>query len=181
MCGSWLAGGNGESRGEPVSLIMFDLQGKRRSFCFPRSVGERLLQLAFRSFQAFSHSNLAHHIWKSYEGISGREQGSIRAGTGTDQVAIRRCNSLNGRWPGRPRRCLRSPEVQELRSKGLLVDNYNGHCSSAISGQGCASMARAPGCLRLPIECAHVRGGTDSGTTLKPPNRWCVSLCSRYR
>lgn len=34
-----------------------------------------------------------------------------------------------------------------------------------------------PGCLRLPIECAHVRSGTNGGLGLKPSDRWCVSLC----
>lgn len=37
-----------------------------------------------------------------------------------------------------------------------------------------------PRCKRLPIECAHVRGGTDGGTALKPSDRWCISLCSRH-
>ena len=35
-----------------------------------------------------------------------------------------------------------------------------------------------PGCRRLPIECAHVRAGTDGGIALKPSDRWCISLCS---
>lgn len=35
-----------------------------------------------------------------------------------------------------------------------------------------------PGCLALPIECAHVRRGTDGGTGLKPSDHWVVSLCS---
>lgn len=35
-----------------------------------------------------------------------------------------------------------------------------------------------PGCKRLPIECAHVRSGTDGGTALKPSDRWCLGLCS---
>lgn len=34
-----------------------------------------------------------------------------------------------------------------------------------------------PGCRRLPIECAHVRSGTDGGLGLKPSDNWCVSLC----
>jgi hypothetical protein len=34
-----------------------------------------------------------------------------------------------------------------------------------------------PGCMELPIECAHVRGGTDGGIALKPSDRWVVSLC----
>ena len=36
------------------------------------------------------------------------------------------------------------------------------------------------GCKRLPIECAHVRGGTDGGMALKPSDRWCISLCAHH-
>ena len=34
-----------------------------------------------------------------------------------------------------------------------------------------------PGCHRMPIECAHVRRGTDGGLGLKPADRWVISLC----
>lgn len=27
------------------------------------------------------------------------------------------------------------------------------------------------------IECAHVRNGTGGGMSMKPSDRWCVSLC----
>ena len=37
-----------------------------------------------------------------------------------------------------------------------------------------------PGCQALPIECAHVRRGTDGGTALKPSDRWAVSLCAGH-
>lgn len=33
------------------------------------------------------------------------------------------------------------------------------------------------GCRGLPIECAHVRNGTDGGLGLKPSDRWSISLC----
>lgn len=33
------------------------------------------------------------------------------------------------------------------------------------------------GCARVPIECAHVRGGTDGGMALKPSDKWVISLC----
>jgi hypothetical protein len=36
------------------------------------------------------------------------------------------------------------------------------------------------GCLNIPIECAHVRTGTDGGVGLKPSDRWTVSLCSAH-
>jgi hypothetical protein len=37
-----------------------------------------------------------------------------------------------------------------------------------------------PACDRLPIECAHVRSGTDGGIGLKPSDRWLISLCSHH-
>ena len=37
-----------------------------------------------------------------------------------------------------------------------------------------------PGCRQLPIECAHVRKGTDGGIGLKPSDRWVISLCSKH-
>jgi hypothetical protein len=37
-----------------------------------------------------------------------------------------------------------------------------------------------PGCRQLPIECAHVRCGTDGGAGLKPSDKWCISLCQAH-
>lgn len=34
-----------------------------------------------------------------------------------------------------------------------------------------------PGCDEGPVECAHVRNGTDGGVALKPSDRWTISLC----
>ena len=34
------------------------------------------------------------------------------------------------------------------------------------------------GCDGMPIECAHVRKGTDGGVSLKPSDKWAISLCS---
>lgn len=34
-----------------------------------------------------------------------------------------------------------------------------------------------PGCRRMPIECAHVRNGTDCGMGIKPSDKWTISLC----
>jgi len=36
------------------------------------------------------------------------------------------------------------------------------------------------GCKRTPIECAHVRSGTNGGIALKPSDRWCISLCTLH-
>lgn len=37
-----------------------------------------------------------------------------------------------------------------------------------------------PGCTGMPVECAHVRTGTDGGTSLKPSDRWVISLCATH-
>ena len=37
-----------------------------------------------------------------------------------------------------------------------------------------------PGCRQGPIECAHVRIGTDGGAGVKPSDRWVLSLCSYH-
>lgn len=37
-----------------------------------------------------------------------------------------------------------------------------------------------PECRMLPIECAHVRMGTDGATGLKPSDRWTISLCRQH-
>jgi len=36
------------------------------------------------------------------------------------------------------------------------------------------------GCRGLPIECAHVRNGTDGGLGLKPSDKWTISLCQSH-
>ena len=37
-----------------------------------------------------------------------------------------------------------------------------------------------PGCRQRPIECAHVRSGTDGGLSIKPSDLWTVSLCRSH-
>ena len=37
-----------------------------------------------------------------------------------------------------------------------------------------------PGCDSVPVECAHVRCGTDGGAALKPSDRWTISLCRQH-
>lgn len=34
-----------------------------------------------------------------------------------------------------------------------------------------------PGCMEMPIECAHVRRANNSGTGYKPGDKFTVSLC----
>jgi hypothetical protein len=37
-----------------------------------------------------------------------------------------------------------------------------------------------PNCEAAPIECAHVRTGTDGGLGLKPSDKWTISLCREH-
>ena len=37
-----------------------------------------------------------------------------------------------------------------------------------------------PACQTLPVECAHIRIGTDGGIALKPSDRWIISLCAEH-
>lgn len=64
-----------------------------------------------------------------------------------------------------PQRIVKPRRVQETRScpaHRTWVRRH--HCIVA-------------GCERLPVECAHVRCGSDGGTGLKPSDRFLVSLC----
>ena len=36
------------------------------------------------------------------------------------------------------------------------------------------------GCQGAPIEVAHVRTGTDGGTSMKPSDNWTISLCAPH-
>lgn len=42
-----------------------------------------------------------------------------------------------------------------------------------VRGHECS----VPGCGERPIECAHVRNGTDGGMGIKPSDKWCWSAC----
>lgn len=45
-----------------------------------------------------------------------------------------------------------------------------------VRGHQCS----VPGCEDMPIECAHVRTGTDGGMGMKPSDVWCISLCRAH-
>lgn len=45
-----------------------------------------------------------------------------------------------------------------------------------IRGHRCC----VPGCLEVPIECAHVRRSSNSGTGIKPSDAFTVSLCKEH-
>ena len=41
-------------------------------------------------------------------------------------------------------------------------------------------IAVCQGCQSVPIECAHVRPGTDGGTGVKPTDTWDIKLCAGH-
>lgn len=45
-----------------------------------------------------------------------------------------------------------------------------------IRGFACS----VPNCQGGPIECAHVRRGTDGGIGIKPSDRWTIPLCAAH-
>lgn len=47
---------------------------------------------------------------------------------------------------------------------------------SWVRSHGCC----VPGCDNRPIECAHLRMGTDGGMGFKPSDKWCWSACSEH-
>ena len=69
------------------------------------------------------------------------------------------------RLPNRLRKEPKSPVERECPGHRAWVRRH--HCC-------------VPECLNVPIECAHVRTGTDRGIGLKPSDRWTVSLCSAH-
>jgi len=71
----------------------------------------------------------------------------------------------NARMPKRVERPRRQSEIRECPAHRAWVRRH--HCS-------------VPGCPLLPIECAHVRSGTNGGLALKPSDRWVISLCSHH-
>ena len=81
--------------------------------------------------------------------------------TPTTRKASRRCPRL--KLPNRlERERSREPGTRDCPAHRAWVRRH--HCC-------------VPGCLRRPIECAHVRRETDGGIGLKPSDRWSISLC----
>ena len=71
----------------------------------------------------------------------------------------------DARLPKRLEKPRRSSGARECPAHRAWVRKH--HCS-------------VPGCLQWPIECAHVRRGTDGGMAVKPSDRWVISLCSHH-
>jgi hypothetical protein len=70
---------------------------------------------------------------------------------------------------------LRLPSKIERPKRPREVRSYPQH-RAWVRRHRCS----VPECMRLPIECAHVRSGTDGGVALKPSDRWCISLCRHH-
>ena len=64
--------------------------------------------------------------------------------------------------PGRIKRARRLKEERSFPAHRAWVRRH--HCS-------------VPECRGYPIECAHVRCGTNGGQGLKPSDQWTLSLC----
>jgi hypothetical protein len=70
----------------------------------------------------------------------------------------------------------------------LVLPGYVPQPKKTISQRSCAAhrswvrkhFCCVPGCRRTPIECAHVRNGTDGGMGLKPSDKWAISLCEHH-
>jgi hypothetical protein len=69
------------------------------------------------------------------------------------------------RLPARIERPRRTAHLRSFPAHRAWVRRH--HCS-------------VPGCMNLPIECAHVRRSTDGGKGLKPSDRWTLSLCRSH-
>ena len=70
----------------------------------------------------------------------------------------------------------------------LLPSRLKRESSTARSERSCPAhrawvrrhQCCVPGCIGRPIECAHVRRGTDGGVALKPSDGWTISLCRSH-
>lgn len=68
---------------------------------------------------------------------------------------------------------LRFPSRLPPRPPKSSARNCAGH--RAWVRRHCCSV---PGSRRGPIECAHIRTGTDGGAGMKPSDKWALSLCA---
>ncbi|WP_308515815.1 putative HNHc nuclease [Sphingomonas flavescens] len=69
------------------------------------------------------------------------------------------------------------PEVRFPRRKPRLPKKSQPGSIPAHRKWVASHHCSVPGCNSTPIECAHVRRGSDGGMGLKPSDIWTVSLC----
>src|SRR6478672_12962551 len=70
--------------------------------------------------------------------------------------------------------------MPELRFPRQLPSKRNSRTCAAHRAWVRRHRCCVRGCVGLPIECAHVRSGTDGGLGLKPSDRWTISLCRSH-
>lgn len=73
--------------------------------------------------------------------------------------------------------------MPELRFPSLLPGGPSRSVSRTCAGHRAwvrRHRCSVAGCSGLPIECAHIRLGTDGGTGMKPSDRWTISLCRAH-
>lgn len=63
----------------------------------------------------------------------------------------------------------RLPSKSDKADRGRRSPAHRAH----VRGYQCS----VPGCPRTPIECAHVRRASNSGTGIKPSDAFTVALC----
>ena len=68
-----------------------------------------------------------------------------------------------------PKRLHRNSQRQEENRRSRAHRQW-------VRGHACS----VPGCQDRPIECAHVRSGSDGGIGLKPSDIWTISLCREH-
>ena len=67
------------------------------------------------------------------------------------------------------------PKRRHANSGRADLRRFPGHCAW-VRGHKCS----VPGCEQTPIECAHVRAGSDGGIGFKPSDRYTISLCRHH-
>jgi hypothetical protein len=66
----------------------------------------------------------------------------------------------------------RLPKRLERRQRVTDARNCPAHRAWVRSHHCCVR-----GCSERPVECAHIRHGTDGALGKKPSDRWTISLC----
>lgn len=72
---------------------------------------------------------------------------------------------------------LRRRKVKPMKVKDSEIIRSEAH-KQFVRGFVCAIFDKAGHECEGKIECAHVRVGTDGGTSLKPSDCWCIPLCA---
>lgn len=64
------------------------------------------------------------------------------------------------------------PRIKRDSGKKQAGKRFPSHCKWVRGHQCCV-----PGCIDMPIEAAHVRNGTGGSMSVKPHDKWVISLC----